>query len=285
MSNMFTILVNSTDSFEDCWIPFFTLFKAYWPDCRQPIVLNTETKDFSFPGLNITCSKVGKGYRGARPPWGWCLRQCLNMVESEVILYLQEDYFLEGPVDPSQIEEFAGCITDTNWSRQDCSHIGLTHYGSHSPFHLTENPLLWEIDKHAEYRLSLQAGLWKTRSMLKYLRDNDTGWNFEEVGSLRAQRINERLLTVNRHVFNPTARLIFPYTHTGIIRGRWNKDAVVDLFARHNLHTDFSIRGFHSCELPQIRRTFSRKVIDKVNRTFRNGIHELNSKIDQFRSI
>jgi len=278
----YTILVNSTDSFEDCWAPFFTLLKEYWPDCRVPIVLNTETKDFRFPGLDITCSKVGSAYTARkRPPWGWCLRQCLGQIQSDIILYMQEDYFLEGQVDHAQIAEFVRIMSSPSWSRQQCSHIGLTHFGSHSPFHLTEYPLLWEIDQRADYRVSLQAGLWKTASMLRYIEDRDTGWSFEETGSARARRIKERLLTVNRHVFNPEGRLIFPYTHTGIIRGKWNREAVEALFAEHKIPVEFSVRGFHIPAATPTRPNIPQRILGRMVET----VHRINLGIDRFRSI
>jgi len=56
-----SIFVNTSDNFEDCWDPFFKLFSIFWPNCPFPIVLNTETKDYSYPGLNIRCTKVAQG--------------------------------------------------------------------------------------------------------------------------------------------------------------------------------------------------------------------------------
>lgn len=48
-----TFLVNTCDSYKDCWELFFCLFKKYWPenDCR--IILNTESESFTYDGLNI----------------------------------------------------------------------------------------------------------------------------------------------------------------------------------------------------------------------------------------
>ncbi len=54
-----TVFVSSRDDYEDCWVPFFTLLKKYWPDCRLPIVLNTQQKHFAFDGLDITCTRTG----------------------------------------------------------------------------------------------------------------------------------------------------------------------------------------------------------------------------------
>ena len=46
MKSNITVLVNSCDSYSDAWYPFFTLWKKYWPDCKYPIILNTESKSY-----------------------------------------------------------------------------------------------------------------------------------------------------------------------------------------------------------------------------------------------
>ena len=51
MDRKFSVFVNSTDSFEDCWFPFFSLFKTFWPEFGGKIYLNTEAKQFCYPGL------------------------------------------------------------------------------------------------------------------------------------------------------------------------------------------------------------------------------------------
>ncbi|MFQ3548801.1 MAG: hypothetical protein SNJ70_03510 [Armatimonadota bacterium] len=278
----FAILVNSTDSFEDCWQPFFKLFNTFWQNCEVPIYLNTESKEFSYPNLNIICTKVGNNYRKkGRPPWGWCLIECLKSIEEDYILYLQEDYFVYDNINTEILYQLIDILSNVSWSHQDCSHIGLTHFGSHSPFHLTEFPMLWEIDRNANYRLSLQAGLWKKESLIKYINERDTGWNFEEIGSKRSRQYKERFLTVNRHIFNPNNELIIPYIHTGIIRGKWNEEAVVELFKQHNIEVDYSIRGFYDSS------SIRKPQLSFVQRKIRNLTYKvkraLNKSIDSFR--
>ena len=89
-ANDLSIFVNTSDSFEDCWHPFFTLFACYWPNCPYPIVLNTETKHYSFKGLNIVCAKVAAG-ENRRLTWSECLARALYGVKTPYILYLQEE--------------------------------------------------------------------------------------------------------------------------------------------------------------------------------------------------
>ena len=53
MDNKCTIVVSSCDKYEDLWEPFFSILKANWPELDYQIVLNTETKKYKYPGLEI----------------------------------------------------------------------------------------------------------------------------------------------------------------------------------------------------------------------------------------
>ncbi|MFQ3550214.1 MAG: hypothetical protein SNJ70_10745 [Armatimonadota bacterium] len=239
----FAIFVNSTDSFEDCWDAFFILFKKYWGKCDIPIYLNTEEKDYSYPDLNIICTKVcSNGNIEKRKLWGWCLKEALKKIPENTILYLQEDYFLNDKVDKEQLFELVDIIQNKKWSVQECSQIGVSYVGAHNPYHITEFPLLWEVDRYAKFRVSLQSALWNKNKLASYIRDKDSGWTFEMFGANRTR--NDRFLTLNRQIFNPEARIILPYLHTGIIQGKWN-EKVVDLFKEHDINIDLSKRGFY----------------------------------------
>ena len=97
-----SILVNSCDSFEDCWDPFFKLFEKYWPDCNLPIILNTEYKVFD--NKKVVSSKSACGFK-KKLTWSEALLNALNLVDTEFILYLQEDYFIEEYVDVDSIRK------------------------------------------------------------------------------------------------------------------------------------------------------------------------------------
>ena len=61
-SENITIVVNTCDAFEDCWVPFFTLLKTYWPSCSIKMLLTTFEKNFTFKGLDIDCLLTSKNY-------------------------------------------------------------------------------------------------------------------------------------------------------------------------------------------------------------------------------
>ena len=245
METPLTILVNTTDSFEDCWEPFFKLFSTYWPDCPYPIVLNTETREFSYGGLDITCSKVAADRPGKPLAWGECLIRCLERIETEVVLYVQEDYFLHAPVKVRQVDEFAEMMHPGGYA---C--IRLLECGGAGPWCPTDHPLLWEVDRKSRYRISLQAALWRKDVLRRCIRPHESPWQLEVWGSQRKYSRNMPVFCVNRDVFSEQNGQVFPYVPTGIVKGRWNREVVADLFARYGIEVDFSRRGFYDPRSP-----------------------------------
>ncbi|MBD2594938.1 hypothetical protein H6G74_11430 [Nostoc spongiaeforme FACHB-130] len=261
-TSQLTILVNSTDSFEDCWQPFFTLFAKYWSDCPHPIVLNTETKVFSYPGLNIQCSQVGvNDDSGTRPSWSDCLIRCLDKINSQYILYVQDDYFLNDYVNTTILYDFLEIMECEGYSHIRLREtLGLGPYNPSSKY-----PLLWEIPQRANYRIGLQAGLWVKDRLKFYLEPNETGWEFERWGSIRARKIKDSFFCQNLDYFNGQEKYIFPYYPTGIVQGKWLEAAVVDLFKQNHIEVDYSIRGFYQLnqkqKLIQLLKNQSRKLL------------------------
>ena len=239
--NDLTVLVNTSDGFEDCWSPFFSLFATYWPDWQGPLLLNTEQKSYVHPGLAIRCTRVAAGAT-RRLTWSECLMRCLDSIDTPYVLYLQEDYFLEAPVRSELLDPL---LDELRAGRADV--IRLMECGGSGPWHPTAHDWLWKVDQRARYRIALQAALWRREILRSHLRRHENAWQLEVFGSVRARRRrSEQVLCVNRDRFHGPGREIVPYTPTGIVKGRWDRDIVVDLFARHGIEVDFARRGFHS---------------------------------------
>jgi hypothetical protein len=254
----FTVLVNTSDSYSDCWAPFFTLFSRYWPENSAPVILNTERADYTFPGIALSTSRVQEGI-AERLPWSDCLLACLDRVETPLVLYLQEDYFLEEQVDDARIRRLADRMLD----RPDIRHLGLTAFGAYGPFAPSDEPDLWVIDRRSRYRISCQAALWRVDTLRSYLRPGENGWMFEIYGSRRSRRRDELFLTVDRD--RERERRTFPYSHAGIIKGQWHQ-SVPALFARNGIAVDFSKRGMFEprSRLVEKSRTFKKLLADPV---------------------
>ena len=255
-----TLLINTCDGFEDCWPAFFQLLATYWPDCDWPIVLNTETKTFNYPGLNIRSARVAEGTE-QRLSWSACLMRCLDSIETSYVLYVQEDYFLEAPVRTELLQQL---LDEMRAGRADV--IRLMECGGSGPWHPTIHPLLWRVDQRARYRIALQAGLWRKSTLRSHLRAHESPWQLEGFGSARARRrVGEKVLCVNRDVLHGPGREIFPYTPTGIVSGRWEQHVVVDLFQRHGIPMDFTRRGFYDSHNQGGRRApLARRLADRL---------------------
>lgn len=234
----YLILINTTDSYQDCWAPFFSLFKKFWPDYEDIIYLNTEKKSFSFNGLNIISTQVNKS--GRRPlTWSQCLTRALSTMKADVVLYLQEDYFLDKPVQYTVIAKLADIM-----KKNDLPYISLVDHAQSGPFHPPKFEDLWIIDQKSDYRISLQASLWNINKMKKYIRKHETPWELEKYGTKRANRIDDKFYTINHDRYGREDNPIISYVATGIIQGKWNRK-VVPLFKEHNIKVDFNKRGFY----------------------------------------
>ena len=97
-SGPFTILVNTSDGYDDCWGPFFRLLRRHWPECDALAMLNTGRKDWRTPDWpRLACTQVELG-AGRRMSWSECLIAALDRVQTPLVLYFQEDYFVHLPV-------------------------------------------------------------------------------------------------------------------------------------------------------------------------------------------
>lgn len=256
--NDLTILVNTSDGFEDCWAPFFQLFARYWPACPYPIVLNTETKEARFPGLSVRSARVAVGAT-RRLTWSECLARCLDDIETPYVLYLQEDFFLEAPVQQPFIEPF---VAEMRAGRADV--IRLMECGGSGPWKPGPNPLLWEVDQRARYRIALQAALWRKSTLRGHLRRHESPWQLEVFGSARARRIEDRVLCASRDRFHGEGKEICPYLPTGVVKAQWQRYIVEPLFDQHGIAMDFSRRGFYQGGNPGPAAPIVKRIADRV---------------------
>ncbi len=254
----YSILVNTCDKFEDCWDPFFKLWSLYWQDCHAKIYLNTEYKDYKYTGVEVTPIRgcVGKKTKGKPATWSQCLRWALEKVDTDIILYMQEDYFLNAPVDNQKVEHYVKYMNENN----NISCIQLTIAGIPDGDVANEKEYLNYSNSDYFCYVCCQASLWKKQVLLELIRDHESAWNFEWYGSKRAKYIGLKFLTVD-HEWLRDGNHIIPYVATGIIGGKWNKK-IIELFEKHDIKVDFNKRGF----VPEIRnKSLFQRLLFKIN--------------------
>jgi len=255
----FGLLVNSCDKFEDCWDPFFKLFSIYWPECSSEIYLNTERKDYTYGELNIVPVKCAENEaEGTRLTWSECLLKALDKIDSDIILYMQEDYFLKDYVKHDLVNKYVQLMLEN----EDIDCIHLTDQALQPQEDSSEYEKLYPVITNQRYHISCQAALWRKKTLRSYLRPYESAWEFEEFGSKRASILKPSIYTVDKQWVKLGEFEIIPYIFTGIVQGRW-KEEVVALFDKHNIEMDYSKRGFLN-DVPD--KSFKSKVFYKVER-------------------
>lgn len=256
-----TILINSSDGFEDCWPPFFHFLYRHWPDCDYPLILNTERKECSYIGRSVRATRVAVGEEG-RLSWSECLIRAINQVETPLLLYFQEDYFLHAPVRTEVVELAVQHMLEN----PNVGHIALTRHGSFGPFEHHPTPGLSKISQKARYRISTQAGLWRPEVLQSYLDPSENGWMFEIFGTWRAHKRLDNFLVAD--FADEHGGPAIDYVHTGIIKGKWHPEMPL-LFAAHGIKMDFSRRGIYENPPALLRK------LDVIKKLASNPLHAL----------
>jgi len=136
----------------------------------------------------------------------------LDRINTKYVLYLQEDYLLNKPVDNNRIKQLLGLI-----DKYQASHLRLW------PTKITASryfsPELVKLLPGAKYRLSTQAAFWNKDDLREFLRPSESGWEFE-LENNNAKREDKLFLSVRR---NEPAIYYFA---TAIKKGIWFYDAV-----------------------------------------------------------
>lgn len=241
MKNSYSILINTCDNFEDCWTPFFQLWSTYWNDCQGKIYLNTEYKEYHYSGLDIVSTQVCKKNnfpQDKRATWSQCLKWALEQMDTDIVLYMQEDYFLKDKVKNEIVEEYVELMA--NHPEIDCIHLTDQAVFASEKSNITH---LCKVRFHQRYRVSCQAALWRKEELLILIREKEDAWQFEEFGSMRSSIMKHNYYVVDNEYVKINKFEIIPYIFTGIIQGRWYEETV-PLFEKHNILIDFDKRGF-----------------------------------------
>jgi hypothetical protein len=231
----FTMLYCSCDKYEDAWEPFFRLLRIQWPEFDAPVLLNTESKSYAFPGLDIRTLSLYPS--GEAVTWGRRMVDHLQRIDTEYVLLMLDDFFLCRKVDDAR---FRRCL---QWLAQDPDAAVFSFYkvpGKNEP--APRYPGFVRRPQHGAYRFNCQASLWRTKDLLAFINSEESPWAWEVAGNYRSWRLRRSF-----YAADPACPLIFDYygdgDWSGIMRGRWYTRYVGPLFARYGIDVDFTKRG------------------------------------------
>lgn len=281
---LYDLIVCTCDAYEDTWIPFFTLLKAYWPGADSlRIILTTEKKDFTFPGLDIICAKTGMTRRNKSKPWGARILASLELIQAPLVLFMLDDFFINRPVRVKDIDDFAEeMLKSKNWGRLELNPQGMRK-GETVEF----DKRLVSINSGEPYRVNAQPALWRKNALMDILRSHESAWDFEHRGTIRSQRSPWLFVRLSNTWDNGSNSVVIHHiTDDGIRRGRWRAEIVCDLFKKHGISVDLSKRGFYeripdnnsnSKEKSLIRRVCRKDILQAVFRRLQNSWSEYKS--------
>lgn len=114
--------------------------------------------------------------------WSSGLKRALTLVDDAHVMLLLEDYFLTAPADWFVIGLAAGALQNNrNIAKFDLSDDRMK-YGHH-PDGSALGVILSDWD--APFQTSLQAAIWRTDFLYRWLDDSENAWQFEKDGTRR----------------------------------------------------------------------------------------------------
>lgn len=239
--NNFAVFVSSSDDYSDIWDLFFDLFCDYWPEYINgggKIYLQTQTKEYNHPSLNIFCTKVGK-----LKYYGEMLRAGLDKVQEDNILFVMIDYIFMGKVDNQKLI----CYYDF-FTLNDVDSLRLVEERFNN-YRDTSNPDIKQCFPPAPNRFfSYQIAFWRKEKLREIVLPHESPWSSEWYGDKRAHEIPLKLYSIKENIPRPILYDLRGCLH----RGKW-LDIAVDFLERINYKIDFSRRGYYTDEYNSIR--------------------------------
>ena len=101
------ILILSYDGFSDLWPIFFDFFFKHWPDC--PFEINLLTNFEEYPDKRVKSLKIGND-----AGWSDGVIKALNKIDTERILFLYEDAFLNKSVENEKVLFYFNWAVENN---------------------------------------------------------------------------------------------------------------------------------------------------------------------------
>jgi hypothetical protein len=211
-----TIVISSTDSYQDCWFPFFSLFEKF--------IDNVNNIDVFLITDNIIYDKhkfvktIATSKDGIIMPWADRMFSALSHIKDKSFLLLMDDYFLYSKINIIDLVFFDTILN--NDSKLGC--LKIVGHESSKILSCT-NKNINTISKLSAYRLSLQPTLWKKEYLKQILVPGENPWQFEILGSFRSLLLNKSLVVISNYWLNKNKVIYETFGAGGIKKGGWLK--------------------------------------------------------------
>ena len=221
----------------------------------MPIVLNTETKSFSFNNLDIRTHSMYK--QGEQVPWGQRMLDHLEKVKTDFVYLMCEDFFIREKVKAGKIQQVIDAMEadksissfNTQWAP-----IDIEEGSPYPDFNLRP--------RKGKYRFQC-GGIWRVSHLKQYILPNESPWEWEVNGNYRSAFTKNKFYILKKE--SPLyVDYGWSYNWMGIRKGKWVIEDVKPLFEKHNISVDFGNLGITHQDAGKmesyIKPTFRRKL-------------------------
>ena len=231
-SSRCTLFVHTNDAFDDLWDIYFFLLKKHWPSMPFPIVLNTESKDYSYEDLPIRTFRL---FDAGVELWGKRVIEALKRIDTEYVIFWLEDFLIEKDVPEEKIFQ---CL---EWMDEDPS-IREFNLTKTSNSHLVESKYegFVEYKQKAYYKCVAGIAIWRREGLIETIQEDYSVWDWEIKGS-------EALWsdTKNKYyqVHPQKENVVCCNPLSAIHHGKWVLPVVKPLFESNGIVVDYNKRG------------------------------------------
>ena len=188
--NEIPVILHSMDSYSKFWNPWYHLFNLH---CKNhgPIIFLSEEKEPDFVN-DVTHIKTGKG------EWGERLLIALEQIESELVFYMQEDFWCikDFELKDNILEMFEEYKMDQLHIKENINLI--------KTIKIKDNLLKFAQD--SEYTQNHQFGLWRKNKLKDNVLPNENPWENEINGSIRLNKNPHNIYLLDYHWYISVCR-------------------------------------------------------------------------------
>ena len=202
------LVVHACDRYKLLYPGFEYFFKKHWPYKQLGISYYFFTEDIDYQSDVFTNIKTGKG------EWSDRLLRGLQQIPQSHIIYMQEDMWLNKPVDFDTLEKIVQYVSNCQVNLLKLSSNPV--YCTKSLQYNINGLVLAMLDNdRSRYLMSHQISVWKKSFLCDQLQYKEHPWRNEREGTKRLRKLNPKILQIDLFAENGNHPLN-PNTDTGI---------------------------------------------------------------------
>lgn len=171
-----SILILSCDKNIELLDNFFNYFETFWEDCQYPIYVSMENENYK----NRNVEKVFNYSKNNN--WGERIIEALKIINSQNVLIILDDFFLEEKVNAKLIEDINILL---NENKKITNFILTETREDNYEDKIVLNAFV-ERKRFGRYKAVFQIGIWNRVHLISLLDPKENAWEFEIFGNIRS---------------------------------------------------------------------------------------------------